>query len=237
MPRDLSSDTLIFSGGDALKWIEVKDGIAKVGSYGIRFSGPDSKDLTGEFFTAKTDYGPRNGDGAVTMFSHGFLWADGLSDDQQKVLDAVTERTYAPVKADKDDIGIFIETVLDLADEYEKAIFELVQAGKLKWSSGTAAHLIRKSAEGEILRWHPIEFSYTPRPAEPRLPAIAPLKSVALDAKTATELAQAFTPGSTRVSRVGEAVPGSQASGEKIASAGTPKPAPETGALPRNVDS
>src|SRR6266446_2189245 len=110
MPRDLSSDTLVFSGGDPLKWIEVKAGIAKVGSYGIRFSGPDSKDLTGEYFTAATDYGPSNGDGVATMFNHGFLSADGLTDDQQKALDAVTARTYAPAKTLKDDIGIFVST-------------------------------------------------------------------------------------------------------------------------------
>jgi hypothetical protein len=48
MPRDLTSETLVHSGGELLKSIEVKDGIARVGSYGIRFSGPDSKDLTGE---------------------------------------------------------------------------------------------------------------------------------------------------------------------------------------------
>jgi hypothetical protein len=40
---------------------------------------------------------------------------------------------------------------------------------------GTAAHLMRKSAEGEILRWHPIEFSYDPTPpSRAPLPAIAP---------------------------------------------------------------
>jgi hypothetical protein len=111
MAKDHSSDTLVFDASEPLKSIEVKDGIARVGSYGIRFSGPDSRDLTGEYFTKETDYGPRNGDGAATMFNHGFLSADGLSDDQQKALDAVTARTYAPVKVVKDDIGIFVSTI------------------------------------------------------------------------------------------------------------------------------
>jgi len=206
-----SSDTLVHSGGDPLKSIEVKDGIARVGSYGIRFSGPDSKDLTGEYFTAATDYGPRNGDGAVTMFNHGFLSVDGLDEDSQKALDAVTGRTYAPVKAVKDEVGIFVSTVLNLSDEFEAAIAELVDAGKLKWSSGTAAHLMRKSADGQILRWHPIEFSYTPTPAEPRLPAIAPLKSVTLDKASAAEVAAAFatkpTIEATPVDSIKTAVP------------------------------
>jgi HK97 family phage major capsid protein len=193
-PDQATSETLVHSSGDALKSIEVKDGIARVGSYGIRFSGPDSKDLTGEYFTPACDYGPRCGDGAVTMFNHGFLSVDGLDENSQRALDAVTGRTYGPVKAVKDDVGIFISAVLNLSDEFEAAIAELVDAGKLKWSSGTAAHLMRKSADGEILRWHPIEFSYTPTPAEPRLPAIAPLKSVTLDKASAAEVAAAFAP-------------------------------------------
>src|SRR5438094_1675670 len=98
------------------------------------------------------------------MFNHGMPIADGL--------EYLASKTFAPVKALKDDLGIFVETALNLCDEYEAAIAGLVDAGKLKWSSGTAAHLMRKAADGQILRWHPIEFSYTPTPAEPRLPAI-----------------------------------------------------------------
>jgi HK97 family phage major capsid protein len=169
MSRDLSSDTLVYTGGEPLKSLEVKDGVARVGSYGIRFSGPEQKDFYGDYFTKDTDYGPRAGDGAATMFNHGFPVADGL--------EYLASKTFAPVKAVKDDLGIFVETVLNLSDDYEKAIYELAQSGKLKWSSGTAAHLMRRAADGQILRWHPIEFSYTPTPAEPRLPAIMPMKS------------------------------------------------------------
>src|SRR5437879_2200410 len=110
MARDLSSDTLIFDSSDPLKVLSVdsssvaagvspaaagtaastgKSGTARVGSYGIRFSGPHSKDLTGEYLTAATDYGPRNGDGVVSLFNHGFLSAEGLDENSQKALDAV----------------------------------------------------------------------------------------------------------------------------------------------------
>src|SRR5438477_13025989 len=99
MPKDLSSETLVFTGGDPLKSLEVKDGLAKVGSYAIRFSGPDSKDLTGEYFTAATDYGPRNGDGAVTMSNHGAEPAGQIAPAAQKIVEYPATKTFAPVKA------------------------------------------------------------------------------------------------------------------------------------------
>jgi HK97 family phage major capsid protein len=189
----LTADSLIVVAGEPLKSLEVKDGKERVGSYAIRFSGPDQKDLQDEYFTAQTDYGVANGDGAATMFHHGIPIADGL--------EYLANQTFAPVKTFKDDIGIFVETVLNLSDEYQKAIADLVGQGKLKWSSATAAHLMRKAADGRILRWHPIEFSYTPTPAEPRLPAIAPLKSVTIDEKTAKELEEVFNKESRKAGK------------------------------------
>jgi hypothetical protein len=184
LPADLVGQTLVFESQEPLKSLEVKDSIAKVGSYAIRFSESSEKDLNEEYFTAQTDFGPRNGDGVATMFNHGLPMAPGL--------EHLAYKTFAPVHAVKDDIGIFIETNLNLSDRYEKAILELIEKGKLKWSSGTSYHLARKSAEGEILRWHPIEFSYTPIPAEPRLPAIAPLKSISYSEEEGYQFSQAF---------------------------------------------
>jgi len=58
------SEMLVIDSADSIKSIEIKDGKARVGAYAIRFSGPDQKDLQGEFFTAKTHFGSRIGDGA-----------------------------------------------------------------------------------------------------------------------------------------------------------------------------
>ena len=62
MPKE--SEMLVIDSADSIKSIEIKDGKARVGAYAIRFSGPDQKDLQGEFFTAKTHFGSRIGDGA-----------------------------------------------------------------------------------------------------------------------------------------------------------------------------
>lgn len=147
-----------------------------VGSYGIRFANPKEGDLVGEWFTAKTDYGPHEGDGMAATFHH----CQPVGDEP--AMKALANRIFRPAKATKDKIGIFVQHVLDMADEYEKAVADLVKAGKLRWSSGTASHMVSKDEKsGEIKRWHILEWAYTPAPAEPRLPTIAPLKSVPVD--------------------------------------------------------
>jgi HK97 family phage major capsid protein len=187
VPKEIA-ETLVIESAESIKSIEVKDGKARVGAYAIRFSGADQKDLQGEFFTAKTYFGSRKGDGADVMFNHGQA--------PTKAFDEICGRVFAEAKAAIDDVGIFVEHVLDLADEYEAAIADLCLAGKLKWSSGATSHMVKRTDTGEIKRWPIAEFSYTPTPAEPRLPAIAPLKSVVIDDESALEIAKAL-PGST----------------------------------------
>ena len=144
-----------------------------VGAYGLRFGNPEEKDLTDEWFAPDTDYGPHGGDGMTTTFHH--------CHPVHKELKALAERIFGPVKAIKDEIGIFVTAVLDMADEYERVVGKLVEAGRLRWSSGTASHLIlRDDDTGRIKRWHIIEWAYTPQAAEPRLPVITPLKSYGL---------------------------------------------------------
>lgn len=167
MPAD--TDTLIFEG-EALKTLpDAPEGKVKVGGYAIRFSDASEKDLTGEFFTKATKFGKNHGDGAMTLFHHG-MPVKGL----ENLCDADFESATTRV----DDAGIWAETTLDLRDEYQKKIADMIESGALNWSSGSAGHAMRKKSSGEITRWPISEFSFTPTPAEPRLPAIRPLKSL-----------------------------------------------------------
>lgn len=179
------TDVLVIDGADAIKSLGEEQGIVRVGAYGLRFSDASQKDLTGDYFTKATDFGPRQGDGAPTMFNHGLPLKEGV-----KALEDVARMTFGTVKATVDDIGIFVETTLDTADQYQKAMYGLVRSGALKWSSGCVPNLLCKNADGQITRWHIAEFSYTPKPAEPRLPAIATLKS--LPGEVPPEITAAF---------------------------------------------
>ena len=167
---DMNADTMV-AWGEAVKAL----GDGRVGGYLVRFSSEADPDLTGEWFTAKTYYGPRDGDGADTLVHHGFPLKAGLEE--------LADRLLSPLKTTKDEIGIFAETVLNLADEYEKAIYELVEQGKLGWSSGAPGHMVRRKDSGEITRWPIAEGSLTPTPAEPRNRVIT-LKALAATPKS-----------------------------------------------------
>jgi hypothetical protein len=88
------------------------------------------------------------------------------------------KRKLAKGELTQDELGIWIEAQLNLRDEYEKAIYSMAEKGKLGWSSGTAAHLVEKAADGRITTWPlGLDASLTPTPAEPRNITVIPLKS------------------------------------------------------------
>jgi len=137
-------------------------GDGKVGGYLVRFSDPTDpadRDLTGEYFTKSTYFGARAGDGADTLFHHGLPVAEGL--------EALGDRLLPPLKTTVDTVGVWAEVVLNMADEYERMIYEMAQAGKLGWSSGAPSHMVRRVGP-QITRWPIAEGSLTPTPAEPR---------------------------------------------------------------------
>lgn len=161
-----SGETIIAWGGPVKAM-----GNGKVGGQLILYGEPAVKDLTGDWFAEVTYYGPRDGDGADCMIHHGMPLRKGLEE--------LADRLLPPIKTKRNQLGIWAETALDMADEFEKKIYELAQKGVWKWSSGTADHMIKKEANGKIMRWPIIEGSLTPTPAEPRMLnyAIQPLKA------------------------------------------------------------
>lgn len=170
-------NALIYFGGA----VKALDDNGRVGGYLVRFSDPDAdeirKDLTGEYFTTKTYLGPADGDGAESIFDHGFAIEPpaGSKVDAAtlKAIRELADRTFQPLKTKRDAVGIWAETVLDIADAYEQAVFGMVKKGKLGWSSGAPGHRVKKAEDGQILRWPIGEGSLTPRPAEPLNRAIA----------------------------------------------------------------
>ena len=136
-------------------------GDGKVGGYLVRFSTKQDPDLTGDFFTPDTDFGEHAE--TPVLYQHGL-------DPELKA------RVLGKGKVKKDGVGVWVEAQLQLRDEYEKAIYQMAEAGKLGWSSGTASHLVERSPEGKaarITRWPlGLDASLTPTPAEPRNAAI-----------------------------------------------------------------
>lgn len=162
--------TIVSFGGDVKA---LDDG--KVGGYLVRFSTDSDPDLERDFFNKSTDFGE------ITLSA--VYYHHGL-DKQLK------RRKLGKGTLTIDDVGVWIEAQLEMRDEYEKAVYELAQAGKLGWSSGTAAHLVEREQVGKswwIKAWPlGLDASLTPTPAEPRTRAV-PLKSLYVSAEQANE--------------------------------------------------
>lgn len=164
-------ETLVY-GGEAVKAL----GGGKIGGYLVRFGNAETPDLSDmrDWFHAKTYLGARDGDGVDVTMNHGIPLRRGLEEYANRLL--------PPVKTRKDKLGLFAETVCDLSDEYEKLVYDLAEAGKLKWSSGAVSHLVKRvrmpNGTHRVDQWIIGEAALTPTPAEPRDTQVRSLKAL-----------------------------------------------------------
>ena len=160
----MADDNLIYYGG-AVKAL----GDGKIGGYLIRYSDETQPDLVGDFFSPETDLGAASipGQKIPVYYQHGF--------DKD-----VKSRRLDFGEVTPDELGVWLQTQLDLRDEYEKRIYGMVEANKMGFSSQPAGTLVWREPVGKafhIKSWPIAEASLTPTPAEWRNMAI-PVKSL-----------------------------------------------------------
>lgn len=150
--------------GSAIKAL----GNDRIGGYLVLFGDPASKDIQGEFFSRETDFWTPEAGTKPVIYQHGFTKALG-------------RRRIGDVTCKVDEVGLWAEGQLKARSEYEQKylpkIMEMVKAGKLGWSSGSANHLVETDDAGQILSWPIVEASITPTPADPRT-HVLPLKAL-----------------------------------------------------------
>jgi phage head maturation protease len=174
-----AAGTLVTFGG------EVKAlGGNRVGGHVVIFGGPESADLSAkrDYFTPATDFGLDVSSRSAVLYHHGLKAPLG-----RRVLGV------AELKAD--DVGIWAEAELRLRDDYERKVYELAEAGKLGWSTGTASHLVERKSVGEgvheVTRWPlALDASLTPTPCDYRTAATS-LKAIMDSESVGTMDAQA----------------------------------------------
>ena len=144
----------------------MKYAVKQVSDYVVRGRGVvfGGKDLTGDRFTAETDFGDtRSFVGMPVYYDH------GLSDLQSQI---GTVKMWQP-----DEEGIDVDIEIDKRHKYAQQVMALVKKGVLGLSTGALSHLVVRDG-GELKRWIVGEISLTPTPAEPRTMAISDMKAV-----------------------------------------------------------
>lgn len=178
---DLSyQDMLIYFSQNTIKSLDVSDGT--IGAYSIVFGDNQAKDFHGNWFTKNTFLGHNRGNGAVATVNHRmpFFKSGQFAPEVESHLMKMVKRPMTnPVHTTVDAVGVFSTLVCDLSDEYEKMVYDLAKAGKLKWSSGTAPQLYDAEPSGELKMFVIAEQALTPIPAEYRMldHKVMPIKS------------------------------------------------------------
>jgi len=120
--------------------------------FGAPYYGPEAgKDLVGEYFSAKTDFGLDYYPSRPVVFHHGLTEKDPEVIGQEL---SVEERKG----------GKWVRVLLDKSKALAKTAWELAKKGKLFYSSGAIAHLVRKAKDGHLDKWPVAEWSLTPQP-------------------------------------------------------------------------
>lgn len=157
-------DTII-SIGSTIKAL----GDGRIGGHLVLWGSPDQKDFYGDYFTPETYLGPGDADGRDATVNHriAFRTGDPAVDGELKAFAA--RLIKSPLKTKRDALGVFAETVCDMADAYEATVYKMVEAGKLKWSAGAAPHMVERDEDGRLKMFVISEGALTPIPAEPRM--------------------------------------------------------------------
>lgn len=147
---------------NALKAVSQTDAELRVGNYLVLFGG---KDLEGDHFTKSTKFeSPYTETGALYIdFEHG-RDQDKTGNTPDHVVGLVDWKS-----AKADDVGIFVERVLNRRAAYMKGLTQLLEAGMLGTSSAAIPRNVRKASDGEILVWPLMRDSLTVTPMEPRM--------------------------------------------------------------------
>lgn len=171
-------------------------GADRIGGYAVLWGDRTRKDLTGEYFQ------PETADLAAIFKAVGrlpVLYHHAMDGTAQTTVIAVADTLRG------DDVGLWYEAQLDLANKYRQAVGDLIYKAALGTSSGTLPGARKVAADGAIVRWPIVELSLTPTPAEPRMLArpVAEIKAI----YDAAGLATAWLPAETTEGPCAERTP------------------------------
>lgn len=142
----------------------------KISGWLVYFSGPDSKDLCGDYFTKETDFDLDARSTLSVFFDH------GMDPRIRRLRIGTGQVKMVPQRG----VWIDSEPITGLPKKFWDGLRDMAAAGELCWSSGATGHLVEREADGLLSMWPLAEASLTVQPAEPRARATASKSSVVI---------------------------------------------------------
>ena len=145
--------SLTMEGGDPLFFTTVKAaGDWELDVLGVPYGGPNGgKDSDGEYFSPETKTYDDQFPNPPAVYYHGFS-PEGKPMGEPAIIGKV-QRIW------KDAKGWWYRVILDKGSELSKRIWQSAQQGKARASSGSIAHMVRKTRDGHITHWPVVELS------------------------------------------------------------------------------
>ena len=194
---------------NALKAISKTDEELRVGNYIALFGG---KDLEGEHFTPQTQFESSYTKTGVLYvdWEHGFgKHTDGdAAPGPDDVLGFVDWKT-----AKVDELGLWVERVLDRRNQYMQYLETLIEAGLVGSSTEAVTGGVKTTDSGEIQSWPLKRDTMTVMPMEPRMMTENVISAVKGLAKAIPDL-EALLPQDTGEVSTADATAGDSESGE-----------------------
>ncbi len=154
---NVKGDATMWGVGGPVKALSVDGDTVRVGAYAVLWGGPDTRDLTGEYFTPETE--------ELDVIYKGigklpFIYRHAADGTVKATVIGEVDFMQA------DDVGLWYEAQIKVSDKYRRAIVKMIEEGKLGTSTGTLPRARRVAKDGRITRWPIIEVSATPAPAD-----------------------------------------------------------------------
>jgi HK97 family phage major capsid protein len=190
-------------GGNELKALAKTADTLRVGNYLALWGDPQHRDLEGlgslrvnrdgsrgDYFTPETDFESdyTAAGGVLVDLEHG-KDPDGVGAGRDTVLGQVDWKS-----ARADDLGLWVERVLNRRNKYMQYLEQLIEAGLVANSSEAVDGAVQRDADGRIVRWPLRRDTLTVEPMEPRMLTANPLAVKALaELKAITAIDKAIT--------------------------------------------
>jgi|GEM_PF-6706710 len=153
-----------------VKSISVDEDYITIPVIGIPFGNNDQLDLHNQYFDKSTDNGMLNE--VLVYYNHNQFYP--ANDDVEELeKSAYLARAFkgrilgVARKAETTEEGVIYNIILDKREKYINAIKEMVEDGLLDISSGAKYRELDSQQLGRISKWHTVELSFTPSPANP----------------------------------------------------------------------